>query len=153
MKGRKKVPDAIRRLQGTDKPYLMSGDRPIFKLQEVSSMPTAPEYMNDVATQIYYDVTKQMIELGLVNNANFAMIVTYAQCIGKYHDAEIELKKQGMVVTDAFGNSKTNPYNKISNDAMALALRIGSEFGLTPSAQSRIMNLVKKPEVNSFNDI
>jgi P27 family predicted phage terminase small subunit len=153
MKGRKKLPDSIKKIQGETRPCRLSNDRPLFKLQEVENLPAPPEYMNDVAIMIYRDVCKQLIELGLVNNANFALIVSYAQCIGRHYDAEIEIKKQGMVITDSFGNKKTNPYIKISNDSMTLALRIGAEFGLTPSAQSRIMNLIKKPEANSFDAV
>ena len=158
MKGRKKLPDKIKQIQGTDRRDRMSGDRPIFKLVEVSNMPEPPTYMNEVAANVYHEVCKQMIELGLVNNANFPLMVSYAQNIGKYHDAEMQLAKEGFTieVRDEAGllvKKIVNPLNRISNEAMALALRIGSEFGLTPSAQTKIMSLIKKPETNPFDDI
>ena len=158
MKGRKRLPDVVKKLKGTDKPYRLSGDRPIFRILEVETLPPPPDYMNEIGVTIYREVCKQTIELGLVNNANFPLMVAYAQSIGKHHQAETALKLEGMViqVADKNGNMRpmVNPNHRISHESLMMALKIGAEFGLTPSAQSRIMNLIKKPESsNPIDDI
>ncbi len=72
---------------------------------------------------------------------------------GLHLETEEELKTELRVIvlkTEA-GTIKShivNPYHKISQDALNSAIKLASEFGLTPSAQSRIV----APFVKGKND-
>lgn len=155
MKGRKKLPDAIKRLNGTNQPCRMSGDKPIFQL--VDKMPPAPEWMSETGKRVYTDVVKSMIELGLLTVPNFALLVAYAHMLGVHVEAEEMMKNKGRYMPVKDGEGRTvkiiiAPHHRVSMDALDRALRIGAEFGLTPSAQTKIMNLIKpKQEPDPFD--
>ena len=59
--------------------------------------------------------------------------------------AELELRKGGMVIETTNGNMIQNPYVGIANKAWADYTRLTAEFGLTPSSRTRIQ-LGDEPE-------
>lgn len=148
-KGRKKLPDKVKQLQGTLQPCRASGDKPIFNL--VLTLPPPPEWLGETAKVVYNDVVKSMIELRLVNNTNLPLIVSYAHMIGIHHDAEQAMQEKGryMPIRNEQGvilRVNVAPHHRVSMEALDRALRIASEFGITPSAQTKIMSLIKPPE-------
>lgn len=158
-KGRKKLPDIVKISRGQTKPSRMSGDKPVFNLFTVDSLPPAPNFLNETGKQVYLDTVKQLIELRLVNSVNFPLIIAYANNIGIYYEAETYMRQKTRLspVRGPEGDIiklNVSPYHKIANDALDRALRIASEFGITPSAQTKIMSLIKPPEeVNPFLNI
>jgi P27 family predicted phage terminase small subunit len=155
-KGRKKLPDAIKRINGTDQPCRMSGDIPIFKV--IYDIPQPPDFLGETAKTIYNDVCKSLIDLGLANSANLSLIVSFSHLMGIHFDAEDAMSKKSRYIiskkSDGTIKGIPSPHHRVSMDALDRALRIASEFGITPSAQTKIMNLIKKPhEPNPFDEL
>jgi P27 family predicted phage terminase small subunit len=156
MKGRKKLPDRVKKAHGEKRPCRLSGDIELYKKIK---LPEPPKWMNETGKKIYKDVVGKMIELGLVHSNNLMLIVSFVHLIGVHFEMEEMMKAKTRLspVKDGGGNLlriNVSPFHRISMDALDRALRIGAEFGLTPSAQSRIMNMIKKPEEkNAFEDI
>jgi len=79
----------------------------------------------------------------MLHLVDLALITAYANEIALYIEMEIFLKINGRV--DEFFNEDgaltrraQKPEQKIANDSLAKALKIACQFGLTPSARTRI---------------
>lgn len=75
-----------------------------------------------------------------------AALAAYCQGYGRWQQAERALAKMaetdsaasGMVIKTKSGNAIHNPLVGIANKAMADMVRYAAEFGMTPSARTRI---------------
>jgi P27 family predicted phage terminase small subunit len=84
--------------------------------------------------------------LGLLTGVDRAALAAYAQAYGRWAAAERALAKMaaadpvtgGLLIKTTNGNAIQNPLVGISNKAAAAMVRYASEFGMTPSARSRI---------------
>jgi P27 family predicted phage terminase small subunit len=87
-----------------------------------------------------------LFKVGLMTDADRAALAAYCQAYGRWAQAERalarmaekdELNKALMVKTTS-GNAINNPLVGIANKSMADMVRYAAEFGMTPSARSRV---------------
>jgi len=141
MKGRKKLPTEIKQLKGT-----LRADRQLkdeMKPAKIVDLPYPPEYLNDDGKKEWYNIIKEYHKLGMISKLDLSMLALYCNEISIYIEMVNKLrdKDRVMVFKNPDGSIKYAaqvPYQKIANDALAKALKIASEFGLTPSSRTRI---------------
>ena len=157
MKGRKKLPDNIKALRGTDQPCRMT-DKPavqgatIIKLPKVGLKGTAKKVFAVVATELMHN---NLLEVYGVD-----MVVAYAREMALYHDMMSDIEKEGVtivVMTKAGVVTQVNPKRKVAEGALAAAKSLAVEFGMTPSSRSRVAALLsgneQKDEFAEFEEI
>jgi P27 family predicted phage terminase small subunit len=91
-------------------------------------------------------VSAELHGLGLLTGVDRAALAAYAQAYGRWAAAERALAKMaaadtvtgGLLIKTTNGNAIQNPLVGISNKASAAMVRYAAEFGMTPSARSRI---------------
>jgi P27 family predicted phage terminase small subunit len=143
-KGRKKIPNALKKAKGTNQPSRMDPSMEV--KQKIDSIPRVPGWVPLYGKKIYKSVTAYLESVGILSADNLPMILAYANELGKYLQYEKDSKgKRVLEKTDGQGNKipYPNPLNKMANDALMNAMKIGQEFGITPQAQSRILALLK----------
>ena len=141
MRGRKKLPTEIKLLKGT-----LRADREIkdaMKPTKIIDLPYPPEYLNEDAKKEWYVIIKEYQKLGMISNLDLGILGLYCNEISIYIEMTNKLrdKDRVMVFKNPDGTVKYAaqvPYQKIANDALAKALKIASEFGLTPSSRTKI---------------
>jgi len=151
MAGRKPKPTAIKKAQGTLQPCRESKNE--MKIETIAKIPNAPSWLSAVGKKIYRTTAKQLAANNLLQSIGFPLLVSYANQMALHIEIEKMLKEEERVLAIKGENNKIktvmiNPYHKISQDALAAAQKIAVEFGLTPSAQSRII----APFVNKNNN-
>ena len=79
----------------------------------------------------------------MLHLVDLSLVTAYANEMGLYVEMEQKLKTLGRI--DEFYNEdgaltkrQAKPEQRIANDALAKALKIVCQFGLTPSARTRI---------------
>jgi P27 family predicted phage terminase small subunit len=117
------------------------------------NIPTPPSHLLKEAKQEWKRTAPQLYHLNLLTGADRAGFGAYCQAYGRWVLAERALAKMAErdQVTDALmirttnGNTIQNPLVGTANKAMHDMMRYAVEFGLTPSARSR-MEIERGPE-------
>lgn len=140
-KGRKKLPTAMKEMQGTlEKSRVLENE---MQVDLVSQLPEAPELLSTIGVEEWYKVTSQLFNLKMLHHIDLRLIESYCNEMALYIECESELRKNGRV--DIFKNtngdiirSQAKPYVKMKNDALNNALKLAAQFGLTPVARANI---------------
>ena len=81
-----------------------------------------------------------------MSNVDRAALAAYCQAYARWAQAERSIAKMaerdlltgGLMIKTSNGNAIQNPLVGTANQAMAAMMRFATEFGMTPSARSRI---------------
>jgi P27 family predicted phage terminase small subunit len=149
-KGRKTIPDAQKRMKGTDqKIRLTETNAPT--LPVISKLPP-PKNLSATGKKIYRSVGTILMNLNVLNELNFSSFYQYCKETELYYDCMNEMPSTEELihdVTDKQGNltTKVKALRKIAESALSNSKVLASEFGLTPAAQAKILSkLASKPQ-------
>jgi P27 family predicted phage terminase small subunit len=154
MKGRKKVPTAIKKAQGTHRK-----DREIeneMQVASVVSMPDAPLFLNDFGVNEWHKVTNELANLQMLHDVDLGMLASYCREMGTYFEMVAALKGGQVERTyDKDGKlraSKLKPEVKISRDCLDRAIKLATQFGFTPSSRASLAMPEQIEEVKNKYD-
>ena len=157
MKGRKKLPDNIKALRGTDQPCRMS-DKPAVQTAMVVKLPKVG--LKGTAKKIFAVVATELMHNNLLDVYGVDMIVAYAREMALYHDMMTEVEREGVTIEVVTKNgvvSQINPKRKVAEGALASAKSLATEFGMTPSSRSRVSAILngneQKDEFAEFEEV
>lgn len=136
-RGRKPLPTEIKMLKGTAQKCRINPNE--MKVDKVSDLPEAPEQLTEVGRDMWYKVCNQLKNNNLLSSVDYEMILAYCHQMSVYLECIEKVKTQGMVVKVKTSDYPiNNPFIGIGNKALKAALEIGSSFGITPSARTKI---------------
>ncbi|MBS6458792.1 MAG: phage terminase small subunit P27 family [Alistipes sp.] len=157
MKGRKKLPDSIKALRGTDQPCRMT-DKPAVQGATVIKLPKVG--LKGTAKKIFAVVATELMHNNLLDVYGVDMVVAYAREMALYHDMMSDIEKEGVTIEIETKNGtvmQINPKRKIAEGALAVAKSLAAEFGMTPSSRSRVSAIMHdnapKDEFAEFEEI
>ena len=140
-KGRKKTPTVLKEMYGTAR-----ADRVLENEMQVdllTELPEAPDLLSEIGIAEWYKVTTQLFNLKMLHDVDQSLILAYCNEMSLYIESELELRQNGRI--DNFKNSngdlvrsQAKPLVKVKNDALANALKLAVQFGLTPVARTNI---------------
>ena len=142
MAGRKPKPTALKLLNGNPGKRPFNLDEPRIDLAQ----PSPPPFLNDYAKVEWGRVVGSLFEAGLMTEVDRAALAAYCQSYGRWCQAEESLSKMaeqdpanaGMIIRTSNGNAIQNPLVGIANKAHGDMVKYAAEFGMTPSARSRV---------------
>jgi len=154
--GRKPKPTHLKLLEGEVNKQRINFDEP----KPYPKAPKCPAWLSTEASREWKRLAPQLERLGVLTENDMAMFAAYCSAVGKLAWAEREIKKarkaelkmikaKGQKEKDVptsggmIGGSKskayfTLPYVWIYNKSLEQIRSFGSEFGLSPSARTRI---------------
>ncbi len=105
-----------------------------------NKFPTPPEYFDEAAKDIWTTTLLQASKLyGYISFIDIKMFEQYCECYSELKHLTEQCKKRKKVYyKDKAGNMKIHPNFKARDDKRALFMRLAGEFGLTPSARTKI---------------
>jgi P27 family predicted phage terminase small subunit len=141
-RGRKPKPTHLKVVTGNPGKRQINENEP----QPDLSIPAPPPHLSDEAKVEWGRVCDQLYRLKLLSDIDRASLAAYAQAYGRWVQAERALAKmaesdgvtKGLLVKTRNGNAIQNPLVGTANKAMADMMRYAAEFGMTPSARSRL---------------
>lgn len=159
-KGRKSIPDEMKKAKGTDQPSRMSG-RKSNEFTVLERFPHPPSQLNEHGRKIYKTIGKALYARNMLNEVNFDLFVPLCIELGEYYQLKEEISREGFIVQSfvkedgeglAVYEKKVNPKHKIAKDAHDRAMKIAVEFGLTPASLNRVAVPVieEKDEFDNF---
>lgn len=134
-RGRKPKPTALKVLEGNP------GKRPLnlFEPTPEGKMPDCPEWLEEEAKAEWGRLAEPMFKLGLLTELDMAAFAVYCQAYARWKEAEEFISQHGSIVKTKNGFWQQVPQVTISHANQKVMLQAASEFGLTPSARSRII--------------
>tara|TARA_R100000541_G_scaffold15770_1_gene25175 strand:+ start:164 stop:643 length:480 start_codon:yes stop_codon:yes gene_type:complete len=157
-KGRKKTPTVLKEMYGTARPDRVLENE--MQVDLLSELPEAPDLLSEIGIAEWYKVTTQLFNLKMLHDVDQSLILAYCNEMSLYIESELELRQNGRI--DNFTNSngdlirsQAKPLVKVKNDALANALKLAVQFGLTPVARTNISAPVtnnNNTQINNYFD-
>jgi P27 family predicted phage terminase small subunit len=124
----------LKALAGTDQPCRILPDEP---LPELAS-PNAPTWLHREAKREWRRIVPELEALGLLTNLDRSALAGYCQSYARWYEAEVAIRRDGMIMTTATGYQQQTPAVGIARQALSDMRAFASEFGLSPAARTRI---------------
>ena len=139
--GQKRLPSKLKLLKGSYRKERENPDEPVYKVE----IPKYPSHLSNRARKEWRRISAILFNQGLLTNVDMACLAAYCQAYGRWAEAEAKLKKsKTLLIKTTSGNIIQNPLLGVANTAMKLMLQSLTEFGMTPSARSKVTS--KKSE-------
>nr|DAU65378.1 MAG TPA: terminase small subunit [Caudoviricetes sp.] len=134
-RGRKPKPTAMKVLEGNP------GKRPLnfAEPHPEKKLPDCPEWLEDEAKAEWERLAVPLYNLGLLTELDMAAFASYCQAYARWKEAEEFISQHGSIVKTKTGYWQQVPQVSISRANQAMMIKAAAEFGLTPSARSRII--------------
>ena len=133
-RGRKPKPSALKLLTGNPGKRPLPSDEP----QIPASLPPAPDHLNELARGEWKRVAESLYNCGILTALDRAALGAYCTAYARWAEAETKLEAEGFTIETSLGTIIQSPLVGIANKAAADMVRYASEFGMTPSARSRV---------------
>lgn len=156
-KGRKKIPTRLKELQGTvEKSRLVENE---MTAELCQAIPEPPEWLSEIAKQEWDKVTLELFNKQMLHRIDLRLIEAYCNAIALHIETEQMLRDKGRIQIfknpdGTLKHMQAVPYQKIANDALDRALKIATQFGMTPTARTSISQPViqQNNQYNFFNE-
>ena len=135
--GPKPKPDALRALEGN------RGKRG--KSEQAAPVPAGsltnlkpPTFLPALAKKEWRRVVMELARLDLISDLDVMALAAYCNSYATWLDAIKQIKETGMLVRSPNGYPMPSPYVKIERDSQEQMMKWLREFGMTPSARTRV---------------
>lgn len=142
MRGRKPTPTHLKLVRGNPGKRKLNENEPAPDL----ARPVPPPHLSDEAKVEWGRVIDALYSCGLMTDIDRAALAAYCQAYGRWVQAEQALARmaerdeltRALMIKTSNGNAIQNPLVGTANKAMAEMVKYAIEFGMTPSARSRV---------------
>ena len=147
-RGRKPKPTALKLLEGNPGKRQLNMNEPRFA-QKIP--PKCPDWLEEEAQAEWNRLSKTLFEMGILTDLDVASFAAYCQAYARWKEAEEFISLHGSIVKTKTGYWQQVPQVSIARTNQKAMLQAAAEFGLTPSARSRIIaGNVKTEEVDEM---
>ena len=141
MVGRPMKPSQLKALEGNP------GGRPLNEAEPAPEVeiPDCPGHLSPEAMAEWARIVRELYNLGLISQLDRAMLAAYCQAYGRWVEAEQKITEagaMGAIVNSPNGYPMMSPWLIIANKALDQMHKFAVEFGLSPSARSRVASKV-----------
>ena len=128
-------PTLLKILAGNPGKRPLNADEP----QPERTAPLCPEWLNDSAKTFWSDIAPKLTRLGVLTEIDGEALTALCLALADLKNAQEQIKKVGYIVKTPSGYAQPNPFVGISNLALKQIRSLLQEFGMTPSARSRVL--------------
>jgi P27 family predicted phage terminase small subunit len=116
------------------------------------SIPDCPPVLKRESKRMWVRLCAELDAMGLLYGCDWAMLTALCEAWGELIETTKELDRTGKTITTPTGYVSMHPLVAIKNAAAERVVKISREFGLSPSARTRVQKPQepKKDEFDSF---
>ncbi|MDK2918998.1 MAG: hypothetical protein PWQ37_1731 [Candidatus Petromonas sp.] len=133
-RGRKPKPTALKVLEGNPGKRPLNNNEP----KPEKKAPRCPSWLEPEAKKEWKRMAKTLEAIGVLTGVDAAAFAGYCQAYARWKEAEEFLSKHGTIFKTPSGYIQQVPQVSIAQTYLKIMKDFCSEFGLTPSARSRI---------------
>lgn len=136
-RGRKPKPTPLKLLEGNP------GKRPLpqGEVRPPSKAPRCPPWLEEDAKKEWKRMGKILEGMGLLTDMDMTAFAGYCQAYARWKEAEEFLSKHGSIIKTPNGYLQQVPQVSISQTNLKIMLKFCEQFGLTPSARTRLSSI------------
>ncbi len=134
-RGRKPKPTTVKMLEGNPGKRNVNTGEP----QPDKKAPRCPGWLEEEAKKEWKRMAKQLEQLGILTEIDMAAFAGYCQAYARWKEAEEYISEHGAVMKAPSGYCQQVPQVSIAQTYLKIMNRFCEQFGLTPSARSRIV--------------
>ena len=153
MRGRKPLPNNLKKIRGTDEKRRMREEA--IKVDKIDSLDIIENINYSVlrserAKGIFKEKAKQLIRLNIISEIDLDQLMIYCDSLDKLYTCIEELEKEYFIEKkNEFGDIigyVANPHLKLYQNLIPIINKLGSEFGFSPVSRLKIkpMEVEKK---------
>ena len=147
-RGRKPKPTALKLLEGNPGKRQLNMNEPRFAQK---MPPECPDWLEEEAQAEWNRLSGALFEMGILTDLDVVPFATYCQAYARWREAEEFISQHGSIVKTKTGYWQQVPQVSIAHSNQKIMLQAAAEFGLTPSARSRIIaGNAKKEDVDEM---
>lgn len=147
-RGPRPKPLAQKRLEGTLRKSRMP-KHPVEPRVEAPAPPRGKHALTGYAQECWETLVPELKKLKLLAKIDRLALEGLCQAYGRAREADDLIAQHGMLVRDVWDNLRQNPAVSISRASWSEVRRFAQEFGLTPSARSRVEPLPDEEKKSS----
>lgn len=145
MRGRKPLPRQIKLLRGTFKPSRDGGELPGEPLER---LPRPPRGLSEAGRRYWRRIGRQLVALGVLRDVDLPVFAMLCDTLARLDEVRAELdrlpaERRYLVATHG---GRLNPLLRTLRQLQTEALKLATEFGLTPSSRSRVPQAQPGPD-------
>ena len=133
-RGRKPKPTAVKVLEGNPGKRSLNTGEP----KPEKKAPRCPSWLEEEAKKEWKRMAKQLEQLGILTEIDMAAFAGYCQAYARWKEAEEFISQHGTIVKTPSGYWQQVPQVSIAQTYLKILNKFCEQFGLTPSARSRI---------------
>jgi len=133
-RGRKPKPTALKVLEGNPGKRVLNKNEP----KPQKQAPKCPTWLDAEAKKEWRRTAKQLEQLGILTQVDMAAFAGYCQAYSRWKEAEEFINKHGTIVKTPSGYWQQVPQVSIAQTYLKIMNKFCEQFGMTPSARSRI---------------
>lgn len=134
-RGRKPKPTVVKVLEGNPGKRNLNIHEP----RPEKKAPRCPVWLEAEAKKEWRRMAKQLEQLGILTEIDMAAFAGYCQAYARWKEAEEYISENGVVMKAPSGYCQQVPQVSIAQTYLKIMNRFCEQFGLTPSARSRIV--------------
>ncbi len=127
------TPSSVLKARGTYRKHRRRDEQP-----GRPGAPSAPRWLGPVARAEWRRLVPRLLERGLVEVVDQSTLLAYVTAYAELVDAEQILALEGSTVVTARGGLQLSPQVRRATMARQQLIRAAAEFGLSPSARTRV---------------
>lgn len=143
--GRKPKPTHLKIIAGEKRPSRINKDEPVAN----QGLAVAPVWLSSRAAEIFDQISATLHGMGIASPDDTHALALCASRLEEVEILTVMVEDAGRTYTSEGGLVKARPEVAMRNEAMRHAQSLLAEFGLTPSARSKV-SAGKAPEANPF---
>lgn len=137
VKGRKRKPTRIRKLQGNPSKRKLNTDEPEYDV----AVPDAPPNLTAEALVEWTRITKLLSDQKVISKADMAIVGLYCQAYSLWDRYSQQLQDEDHLLVTPKGYKYANPLIGMMNTQAERVAKYAAELGITPASRSRVKTL------------
>ena len=133
-RGRKPKPTALKELEGNPGKRALNKNEP----RPDKKAPRCPAWLEEEAKKEWKRTGKILEHMGLLTEMDMTAFAGYCQAYARWKEAEEFITQHGTMIRTPNGYLQQVPQVSIAQTNLKIMLKFCEQFGLTPSARSRI---------------
>ena len=129
-------PTALKVLQGNPGKRALPKGEP---KPAAGRLPSAPRWLSDEAKREWKRLAPRLHAVGLLTEVDGLALAMLCEAFAQYMAAKTVVDSEGMLLVSEKGNSYQHPAAGLMTQARGELMKWAREFGMTPSARTRIV--------------
>ena len=129
-------PTVVKMLQGNPGKRALPKGEP---KPDAGRLPSAPRWLSDEAKREWKRIAPRLHAVGLLTEVDGLALAMLCEAFAQYMAAKTVVDSEGMLLVSEKGNSYQHPAAGLMTQARGELMKWAREFGMTPSARTRIV--------------